>query len=214
MGTEANAANRVVETAQAYLIERYELDPESVTLQMRENRSFDQLRPTDSLRVYSTSSSPPRGSWPLKFDIIRDGVIVKTISTSARVLLSMDAYVARSRIRRGETICPEHLSIERRDVTAKFDRMVRIGDSLNAVRARRTINTGTVIESDMIEPIPVICRGDEVQIVCDVGNMQITTAGIAKEDGLRGNNIEVMNKSTRRRITAVVESPGVVVVTR
>ena len=214
IGTEAMAENRVVESVRDYIVERFDLDAESITVEMRGNRSFDSLLPTDSLTVYSTSSSPPRGSYPVKFDIVRDGIIVKTISASARVALWADAYVARKKIRRGETIDTDDIFVERRDVTKYFHKIVQTTNSFSDARAKRTINAGSVIVSDMVEPIPMVSRGEEVLIRCDVGNMEITTTGIAREDGLRGDRIEVANKRTRKRITAEVESPGVVCVTR
>lgn len=214
IGTEATAENRIVETVRGYIVERFDLDEESITVEMRDNRSFDNLLATDSLKVYSTASSPPRGSYPVKFDIVRDGIIVKTISTSVRVTLWMDAYVARKKVRRGETIDIDDIFVERRDVTKNFDKIIHTADSFSDVRAKRSINAGSVIVSDMVEPIPMILRGEEVLIRCDVGSMQITTTGVAKEDGLRGDRIKVVNKTTRKKITAEVESPGVVCVTR
>ncbi len=214
IGTEATAENRIVETVRDYIVERFDLDAESITVDMRDNRSFDSLLPTDSLQVYSTSRSLPRGSYPVKFDIVRDGIIVKTISASARVALWADTWVARKKIKRGETIDIDNLSVERHDVTKNFDKFVQTTDSFSAIRAKKTIKAGSVIVSDMVEPIPMVSRGEEVLIRCDVGNMRITTTGIAKEDGLQGDRIEVANKSTRKRITAEVESPGVVYVRR
>jgi flagella basal body P-ring formation protein FlgA len=66
----------------------------------------------------------------------------------------------------------------------------------------------------MLEPIPVISRGDEVVIKCDVGALEISTTGIAKDDGLPGDQITVQNKSTHQRVNAEVLSAGVVVVRR
>jgi len=214
IGVEAAAENRIVESVRDYVVERFDLDPESIAVEMRENRSFDALLPTDSLRVYSISSSPPRGSYPVKFDVVRGGVIVKTISASARVAFWKDTYVSRRKVKRGEIVGPDDVFVENRDVTRNFDQVVQTTDPLAAVRAKRTINAGAIIESDMIEPIPMVCRGEEVLIRCDVGSLQITTTGVAKEDGLHGDKIEVINKDTRKRIVAEVESPGVVNVTR
>jgi flagella basal body P-ring formation protein FlgA len=214
IGTEATAENRVVEAVRDYIVERFDLDTESITVEMRDNRSFDSLLPTDSLSVHSTSNSPPRGSYSVRFDIVRDGIVIKTISASAAVTLWADAYVAREKIKRGETIDIDDIFVERRDITKNFDKILRTTDPLLFVRAKKTINAGSVIVSDMVEPIPMVSRGEEVLIRVNVGNMQITTTGIAKEDGLQGDRIEVANKTTRKRITAEVESPGVVYVTR
>ncbi len=211
---EAAADDRVPEAAGAYIVSRFNLDPNAVSVTIRENRSFDDLEPTDSLVAYSRSTSPPRGNYPMKFDIVRDGAIVKTVSASVQVSLWMNAYVASKRIARGLPLDRSDLFVERRDVTRIFDKVLPLTASLASVRAAKVINAGSVIEADMIEPIPDVLRGDEVVIKCNLGAMEIRTIGTAREDGLRGDEIEVMNKSTRKRITAEVESPGVVTVLR
>lgn len=214
MGVETEANSRAVEAARSFIIQKFDLDPESITVEMRRNRSFDEMSPNDSIRVYSTSSSLPRGTYSLKFDIIRDGVIVKTVSTSVKLTIWTDTYVASRTIKRDESINKSDLRIERCDVTKKFGKTLEVSDTTLAIRAVKTIKTGSVIEMDMVEPIPVICRGDDVLIRCTVGQIEITTTGVAREDGLCGDMIEVLNKETNRRISAEVDSPGIVVVTR
>ena len=117
IGAELAAENRVVEASRAYIIDRFDFDPGSTVVEMRDNRAFDDLLPTDSLRAYSTSSSPPLGNYLMKYDILRDGVIVKTISASVRITVWMDVFVAGRRIKRGEAIQRQDLVVERRDVT-------------------------------------------------------------------------------------------------
>lgn len=211
---ELVAEDRVIEAARAYIKDRFNLDQGAISVTMRENRSFDDLRAGDLIHAYSVSTSPPRGSYPMKFDILRDGLTLKTVSASVTVTLWADAYVARTRIARGDAIDSADLFVERREVTRILDKVLPLTVSLSSVRAARVINAGTVIEAGMIEPIPDILRGDEVVIKYDLGAMEIRTTGTAKQDGLRGELIEVINRSTRKRITAEVESPGVVTVTR
>jgi len=208
------ADNRVVDAARDYVVERFNVDETSITVTMRQNRSFDDLLPGDSLKVYSTNSTFPRGSYPLRFDIVRDGVVVKTISASVKVDYWADVYVPTKKIRRGEELSVGDFVIERREVTRSSDKIVEITQSLTGNRAATTIPSGKTLEKRMIEPIPTIYRGDEVRIRCDIGQMQITTIGIAKDDGCLGDQIDVMNKDTRKRIVAEVKAPGLVEVRR
>jgi len=213
-GSEILANERIVDATKDYIVERFNLSPESVVISVRENRSFDELRPSDSLRVYSNMTSPPRGSYSLKYDIIRDGVIIKTLSSSATVRIYEDAYVANRKISRGEDINPDDFRIERCDVTYDLDQIVRPNVKLDSMRADKTIRAGDALEYQMIERIPVVERGDEVIIRCSIGALDISTIGIAKEDGCVGDRIDVMNKETRKRLQAEVESQGVVIVNR
>jgi flagella basal body P-ring formation protein FlgA len=208
------ANDAVTGAARQYIINRFRLDPESITVSMRGSKSFDCMIPGDSLDVYAITDAPPRGSYSLKFDIVRDGAIIKTVSTSVDVSIWEDVYTATRRIKRGEPVSLSDLAVERRDITRVFDKVVTSAGDFDGMRASKSIHAGKPIERDLLEPIPVINRGDEVVIKCDVGALEISTTGIAKEDGLAGDQITVQNKDTNQRINAEVLSPGVVIVRR
>jgi len=212
--TAVQADSRVVDAARGYIIDRFDLDPASMTVSMRGNKSFDCLVPGDSIGVYSTSDAPPRGNYSLRYEIIRDGAIIKTISASVSVSIWADVCTVKRKIKRGESIKLNDVTIERRDVTRNFDRVISSADDLLDMRAARSIQAGKAIERDMIEIIPVVNRGDEVIIRCDVGAMEISTTGIAKSDGSPGDQITVQNKATKQKIIAEVFAPGVVVIRR
>ena len=201
------ANDMVTDAARQYIINRFQLDPDMVTVSMRENRSFDCLLPGDSLDVYAISDAPPRGSCALKFDVIRDGAIVKTISASVNVAIWDYVYIATRSIKRGEAVSIADLATEKRDVTRVFDKVVVTGSSVEGMRAARSIHAGKPLERDMLEPIPVINRGDEVVIKCDVGALEISTTGIAKDDGLPGDQITVQNKISSKDGIQQEENP-------
>gem|GEM_PF-3077470 len=208
------ADSRVLDAARDYIIDRFDLDPASVTVSMRDNKSFDCLIPGDSIGVYATSDAPPRGNYSLRYEIIRGGAIIKTISASVRVSIWADVCTANRKIKRGESIALDDLTVERREVTRNFDKVITSANDLLDMRAAKSIQAGGVIERDMMEVTPVISRGDEVIIRCDVGAMEISTTGVAKNDGSPGDQITVQNKATKQRVIAEVFAPGVVVIRR
>jgi flagella basal body P-ring formation protein FlgA len=179
---------------------------------MRKNRSFDTVLPTDEIHVYSTTSRPPRGVYGLKYEIIRDGSVVRTISSPVRVTLWADAFVATRRIKKGERTSLSDFRVERIDATKCYDKLRSVSEPLDGMRAGRMIMSGKALERGMLQRIPVINRGDEISIKCRVGAMDIMTTGIAKEDGCLGDQINVVNIQTKRKIVAVVDGPGVAVV--
>ncbi len=206
------ASDRVLKAAKQYLIERFDLDPDASSVTMRDNRSFDIVLPTDEIHVYSTTSRPPRGVYGLKFEIIRDGSVIKTISSPVRVTLWANAFIASRRIKKGEKINPSDFRIEKIDATKSIERLRNVSEPLEGMRAARTIPSGKPLERGMLQPIPVISRGDKIAIKCTVGAMDIMTTGVAKEDGSLGEQIDVVNVQTKRKIVAIVDGPGVAVV--
>jgi flagella basal body P-ring formation protein FlgA len=211
-GVRAN--ERACRAAEEYLVKRFGFDPDELSVTMRENRSFDGLLGSDELHVYSTSSTPPRSTYALRFEIIRDGTVIKDISAPVSIYIYSEVLVPTSRIKRGDALNEADFELREVDIARNYRDVVPATTDISGMRASRTIPAGKPLESDMLEPIPLVNRGDDVVIKCDLGSMIIMTEGTAKEDGCEGDKIEVMNTESRKRIIAEVESSGVVVVSK
>jgi len=77
-------------------------------------------------------------------------------------------------------------------------------------RARRTMREGMVFRPDRIEEVPVIRRGGTVRIRLERGPLRIEAIGRAREDGVLGSPIRILNLESRREIVGIVREDGVV----
>lgn len=75
-------------------------------------------------------------------------------------------------------------------------------------RLMRSLRTGRAIRTDHIEEAPVILRGDRIILSLQAGGLSISTTGLAKEDGLQGALIKVINLDSRKTVIAKVVGPG------
>ena len=57
-----------------------------------------------------------------------------------------------------------------------------------------------------------VCKGDRITISAEVGKMKVKTAGIAQQDGVVGDNIQVLNASSKKTVIARVASVERVVI--
>lgn len=81
--------------------------------------------------------------------------------------------------------------------------------SLIGARIKHRVRDGQPIQANML---CFVCKGDRVTIRASMSGMQIKTAGIANQDGVVGDAIQVMNANSKKVIVAQVSSTQEVVV--
>lgn len=131
------------------------------------------------------------------------GNIVRRSRVVADVCVYREVAVALRDIRRGDPVDDDAFAISRVDVCGVRDYLIH-EEQLAGTEARRAIRAGTVITVDMVRPIPIIARGDEVTIEARVNNIRIVAQGIARQDGGRGETIRVTNGMNGTTIQCVV----------
>jgi flagella basal body P-ring formation protein FlgA len=65
---------------------------------------------------------------------------------------------------------------------------------------KRSIPANYTITEENIENIHAIKKGQKVILLFDNGHLRITAKGVAKEDGFIGENIKVLNTSSKKQI--------------
>jgi flagella basal body P-ring formation protein FlgA len=131
------------------------------------------------------------------------GDLLKRTNVVVRVKTFDMAVVALRDIGKGDSIRAEDLAVKRVDVSGCKDTRDS-PDELDGVCARVAIKAGEVIRSAVLRPVPVIRRGDRVAIRAVVGNVELASEGIARQDGGRGETIRVYNETTRTSLVGRV----------
>ncbi len=70
---------------------------------------------------------------------------------------------------------------------------------------RRTIKAGTCLRPNLLQSVPVIRKGDRVQMVARNGALRLVTFGVAKSNGDRGAQIRVENLTSRKIVVGRVK---------
>lgn len=146
-------------------------------------------------------------SFSIAFNV--DGRSAGNCIVRVRLVALGEVAVAATSLRKGEILSPSSIRLEKRDLGDLDEPFTETGDLLG-LEAAKTISAGTVLDHDNITAPSIIRRGEMVTIIARRGPMQLTTKGLAKADGHRGQMIKVKNISSNKMIYCRVDRPGVV----
>ncbi len=120
-----------------------------------------------------------------------------------------DVAVAAIPLRKGEILNERSIRIEKQDLSVLDDPFTKKTQLIGRETAR-TITAGTILDHDNITDPSIIHRGDMITIIARKGPMQLSTKGLAKQDGHLGEIIRVKNISSNKVIYCRVDRPGIV----
>lgn len=132
------------------------------------------------------------------------------VPVTARVSRSGDVVVAARPLARLEPLTASSVKLLRVDLGAvPSEAYVRL-EEVAGLRAKRAIAAGTVLTPALLDSPPLVRRGEMVKLVAGNESFQITAMGEARRDGRKGEQIPVLNLSSRREVFGRVVEPGVV----
>lgn len=149
------------------------------------------------------------GLTSIEVDVLARDQRLQTIPLVVEVSMLRESLVARRTINEGATIRPDDVGL----VSMSFSRVNRlgIGDPILAIgqRAKRIIRSGALVESGLLEPVPLVRRGQLVTLISASGSVRVVTTGKAASDGLLGEVIKVRSVDDKRsELDAVVVGVG------
>lgn len=132
------------------------------------------------------------------------------VPVTVRVARSGDVVVAARPLARLEPLTAGSVKLLRVDLgTVPTEAYLTI-EEVAGLRAKRSIAAGTVLTPILLDAPPLVRRGEVVKLVAGNGSFQITALGEARRDGRKGEQIPVLNLSSRREVFGRVEDAGVV----
>ena len=120
-----------------------------------------------------------------------------------------DVVTAVSTLHKGDLITDDKVTITKQRIDKLTDPIFTV-EELKGMQVARTIPAGSPIEQEQIDIPPLIKEGDLVKIHAQKGALNISTSGIAREDGRLGRTIQVKNVSSNKLIHCRVDGPGIV----
>ncbi|MBN2008099.1 flagellar basal body P-ring formation protein FlgA [candidate division KSB1 bacterium] len=128
----------------------------------------------------------------------------KKISVSVKVRTFENVVVVSADIPRQDACTPENLRLENIETTTLQQDAFYLLDALKDMRAKRYLRAGTILNDSMIEPVPVVERGDLVTLIVRQANVTISTIGKAMDDGCIHDVIDVKNLDSNKRLKGEV----------
>lgn len=134
---------------------------------------------------------------------LRRGAVNVRIGAPATVLVAARSVPAQAVLResdvRAKTVegRPPHGSIaEIRELLGK--------------QTTRAVSAGSMWRANHVKPVPLVARGESVRLRIETGALWIEGPGRAREDGLAGDSIRVLNLTSRREVRGTVTAEGLV----
>lgn len=174
-------------------------------------RAFDRW---DSPSFKLEAKDHPRGVVLMQVDVLDGLRLVRRIPLSLRVMPFAWVPVLKADTDRGRVATADNIQWARREVTDVRNAWPESpGDLFSSpYRFRRTMHEGAVLTWADVEAVPDVLRGQPVTIIAQQGRVEVSTTGIAMEDGSRGEQVRVKNPEYNRILEGRVQDRGTVVV--
>ncbi|HHJ52649.1 MAG TPA: flagellar basal body P-ring formation protein FlgA, partial [Caldithrix abyssi] len=127
-----------------------------------------------------------------------------------QVALHKPVWVAAQRIAFRRRIDAHMFRKELRWITDGWDKLVVDPAELVGYEAKRAIEPGTVLTYDLVRKAPLVTRGQTVKVEIRTGSLVITSTGVARQNGTKGESITVTVQPGGKKLKARVVGAGVV----
>jgi flagella basal body P-ring formation protein FlgA len=181
------------------------------TVQVQFGRTSDSilnLRGTEFAFAVRRRAGQTLGLVHIDVLIRRGGETVQTVPMVVSVGFTRPTVVARRAINAQAAVQPEDIQVV--DTTYTQLGQTGISDPGRVIgqRAKRFIARGETIDPRQLEPVPLVFRGQLVEVQTVAGGVRITTSAKALQAGGYGDVIELRSPNGKREtLTAVVVGP-------
>ncbi len=130
----------------------------------------------------------------------------RQVRLSGRVQVYASVPVSRG-LKAGQSVTEDAIELKELELSS-FGALITRPEDCRGLRARTAIRAGQPLLRSQLEPIPLICRGETVQIEAASPGLLITDSGQALRDGFARDKIPVKNLSSGRTIIGTVIAPS------
>ncbi len=141
--------------------------------------------------------------------VTADGRVLRSVTASAFLDFWVAVPCAARPINTGDTVTPEMIAHERKNLAYLRGEPARIR---TGARAKRPIGQGQPVYADDLEALPVVVKGSTVQLFYEGSNVRLVIDAQALADGRYGDVIPVRNLQSGAQVQATVTGDATVVV--
>ena len=203
--TRTVTSQEIRESAENYLINSLDWDPESMDISIK-YEARDLELPEGKLLLDFAKINNPRGVGriPLTALVKVDGKFIKRLRVNAKVAVYQDVVKTVSSIQRGNVISVSDVVVERTRTERVLKDIPTTLDKVIGQAATRNLQNGKIVKFRDLKKVPTVKRGSRVIILARKGSVKITAPGTVREDGFKNSIVQVMNLETKKMIYAEV----------
>jgi flagella basal body P-ring formation protein FlgA len=140
----------------------------------------------------------------IQFKVYTGSKLLGVWKQSFHCQLFKDVLVSEKSFEKGRFVDETEFEGRTMDVLQMRQRPVLVGDELNRQQLRQPIRPGTTLLWRHISAIPLVRKGDIVDVIASQGGLIINLKGQARENGADGDFILVRNPRSKRDFQAQV----------
>lgn len=157
-----------------------------------------------SLIVTAPKHTDWLGGIPFRVRIKVDGRTVRRTSVPAYIEVWQNVVLTAKPLGKNQPITAADIQIEKMNLARVPSKAIFEREQVIGKRSSQTIAANTVLCSHHVHEPLMVRRGDVVQVFAESKVLRITTQAVAKQNGVFGDNIEVMNIRSKKRFFAEV----------
>jgi len=192
------------------IIADYDLNPDLVTIKMVRSDIKTETPEEYDIEIDPLIQSSPKGRFPIKITLYKDGAMAERGSVSLDVRLFADLPVPVRNIKRHEVLTLDMFEMERFDITSQSEPLLTDLGVIDDCRAGSNLAAGKMVPLRRIQKIPDVENGETVTLIGASDLFEIRTKGLALQNGNVGESIRVKNIDSKKILNGVVASPGIV----
>lgn len=158
--------------------------------------------------ISTRAAEPLRGRVPLAIALYAGDHLVRRAVVSPYVRTTEKVVVPTRDIQRGAILGASDFASVDRDANRLPRDVVRDVTEVAGLRAKRSLRKDQVFRASQVEGVPLVERGDRVQLVLQTGPLRVSAMGRAQEAGALGDWIRVLNVDSKRELSGRVDAEG------
>lgn len=161
------------------------------------------------IKVSPVGKLPQVGSVVFRVTFTKENEL-KTINVSGKIRALARVYQAARDIKRHSLISPSDFKLVEAELTNGQELLGKLPQN---IRSTQLLKKGKILETDHFQPLPLVMRGNFVNVLVKSDNIIIRMVGIAQKDGWLGDQILIANPSSKEKFQGRVISENLVEVT-
>ena len=150
------------------------------------------------------SQKPIKGYFSLVMAVQVDGKNRGQLTLSGWVNRYEPVVCTTRYIPRGRTLTAEDVVLKKINTSKAPARLVRMPENAIGKQAKSSLRAGRAVCLNRLVSPPLIEKGDRVKILASSGGIQVTTLGVAMNEGRKGDQIKVENITSNKMVVGRV----------
>lgn len=160
--------------------------------------------PQVTLEPISPRSDKLLGNVTLEMVILHEGQPINRLKVSGQVRLKRLVVCAVRPLRPQKVIAPEDIQVIPREMTSVNNDFFHSPEQVVGQVLSKAVGPQEIITPRHLSHQPLIKRGDLVTVVFDQDGLEISTKGVAREQGYLGKTIRLLNPRSKKEFQGQV----------